>query len=340
MSTMQSNIPVKKGRVFLFRFLLPLFLVGVIFFLTWLCPAATSVVLWTLFLLPLLTRLLRLFNNRIILWLFITVFLFSGFFFYLYSEKIEGKMNAEHLLQTNLLEKQADSISPDFMVQRERIQAEIHDFSVSFVRFFLPGKRQIVIIFTLVLLLRFFGLKVFHRVLDKLSNSVFEFFAFAVAKVYHRLLDFFFYKSIEIAFVFILWMLALYLLQFDDAFEIALAAGLSTLTPILGIWLGGLFPMLFVQTSEKMIVQTIGVIITFAVVWLCRHIAMGRVVRNYFADIKPLTVPVLLGAGYLFGNITGLLVIVPLFVFSRFLLWTFLQGKPLYNKHQKEPIGA
>ncbi|NOY57858.1 MAG: hypothetical protein GXO75_02860 [Calditrichaeota bacterium] len=337
---MQSNYPVKRGQVFLVRFLLPLFLVGVIFSLTWLCPSAMSVVLWTLFLLSLLTRLLRLFNNRIVSWLFITVFLFSGFFFYLHSEKIENKTNAEYLLQKNLLEKQADSIFPYFHVQKVKIKAEIHDFSVSFVRFFLPGKRQIAIIFTLVLLLRFFSLKVFHGVLDKLSNSIFEFFAFAVAKVYHRLLDFFFYKSIEIAFVFLLWMLALRLLQFNDVFEIALAAGLSTLTPILGIWLVGLFPLLYVQTSDKMVVQIIGVIVTFAVMWLFRHIAISRVARKYFTDIKPLTVLVLLGAGYLFGNITGLLVIVPLFVFIRFLVWTFLQGKPLYNKHQKEPTGA
>ena len=336
MSTMQSNDPVKKTRVFFVRFLLPLFLVGVIFFLTWLCPSAMSVVLWTLFLLSLLTRLLSLFNNRIISWFFIAVFLFSGFFFYLHSEKIENITNAKYLLQKNLLIKQADGISFYFHAQRARIQAEVNNFSISFVRFSLPGKRQIAIIFTLVLLLRFLGLKVFHRVLDKLSNSIFEFFAFAVAKTYYWLLDFFFYKSIEIAFVFCLWMLALRLLQFDYVFEIALAAGLSTLTPILGIWMGGFFPLLYVHASDKMIVQIVGVIITFAVMWLFRHIAISRVARKSFADVKPLTVLVFLGTGYLCWNITGLLYIVPLFVFARRLVCTCLQGKPLYYKYQKE----
>ncbi|NIA30044.1 MAG: AI-2E family transporter, partial [Actinobacteria bacterium] len=216
-----------------------------------------------------------------------------------------------------------------------KIREKVYNFSNSFLLFILPGKRQVAIIFTFVLLLQFYGLKVFHRVLDKRSNSGFEFIAFFVTRVYSRLLAFFFIKSIDVVFVFILWLLALHLLQFDGAFQIALVAGLGILTPIFGMWLGGLFPLFYLQTSDNMIVQIVGVIITLAVIWLFRHIVIPR---EQFWDINRRTILVLLAIGYLFGNVVGLFIIVPLFVFVRFLVGTFLQGKPLYHKIQKETL--
>jgi len=331
MNIVQRNFPVKKRQMFVVHFLIPFFLAGFIFFLMWLAPSAVQVLLWTLVLFSFLNRLLRHFNNRIVSWLFVAVLLSVGILYFFQSEKIE-KGNDQYSLQNKSPAENADDILLYFSRQRTKIHVQVHIFSNSFVKFILPGKIQVSVIFLFVLFLQLFGSNIFHIILDKQSNSAFEFFAFFVTKVYHWLVDFFFYRSVEIAFVFFLWMLALGLLQFDYAFEIALAIALSNLTPIVGIWLGGLFPLLYVQTSDKMTVQIVGVIITFAVIWLFRYILTARILRDQFGDIKPGTILVLLGGGYFIAKIIGLFLIVPIFMFARFLVCTIIQGKPLYYK--------
>ncbi len=334
MSVLLRNCPVKRGQIVFARYFVPLCLAGILFLLMWLFPSVVRIVLWTLVLFSFLNRLLRQFNNKILEWIFIVLFLAVGSIFYLHVEKIESKTNDQISLQNKLLLKDDQGISSYHKWQRAGVRSEIHDFSASLVHFILPGKFQLAMITIFVLLLQLLGLKIFHIFLDKRSNSTFEFAAFIAAKVYCWLVDFSFYRLLEIAFVFSLWILALWLLQFDNAFEIALAIGLSTLTPIIGIWLGGLFPLFYLQASDKMTVQIIGVIITFAVMWLFRHIAIARIDGEQFGGIQAGIIPIILGAGYLFGSITGLLVVMPLFVFVRFLVSTFFQGKPLYKIQQ------
>ncbi len=117
------------------------------------------------------------------------------------------------------------------------------------------------------------------------------------------------------------WGIALYLMAFPSSLDLALLFGLGGLTPTIGmLWAAGL-TLFFLPWGKGAWAPTMGLTISFAVLWLSKHFFLNR----HLHTSRPQTHTPLILAGFLIGLVfagyAGSFYAVPVFFIS--MLFSF-----------------
>ena len=159
--------------------------------------------------------------------------------------------------------------------------------------------------------------KIKHFLLDRIHRRYFEFFAYLSNEISTTMVRYIRKTIMQGLFFSVLWGLALRLLHFPFAIELALLFFICFFIPTAGMWTGMLLTALFLLEPSPLFPQILGGVITIAVVWLFK-------ITLFHRDFKyPLNaqfvLPFLIFA-FCIKGIVGLLILTPIFVLT--LIWT------------------
>ena len=113
------------------------------------------------------------------------------------------------------------------------------------------------------------------------------------------------------------WWLSLSLLGFPHSYDLALLFGLGSLTPLIGLpWAAGL-TSIFLPWKQSGLLALIGLIISFAVLWLMKYLFLNPLLRSVRPDVRKPVLFACFFTGLAFAGYTGAFFSLPLFFLCR-----------------------
>ncbi|HPN34050.1 MAG TPA: AI-2E family transporter [bacterium] len=113
------------------------------------------------------------------------------------------------------------------------------------------------------------------------------------------------------------WWLSLSLLGFPHRYDLALLFGLGSLTPLIGLpWAAGL-TSIFLPWKQSGLLAFIGLIISFAVLWLMKYLFLNPLLRSVRPDVRKPVLFACFFTGLVFAGYTGAFFALPLFFLCR-----------------------
>jgi|GEM_PF-1641202 len=113
------------------------------------------------------------------------------------------------------------------------------------------------------------------------------------------------------------WWLSLSLLGFPHRYDLALLFGLGSLTPLIGLpWAAGL-TSIFLPWKQSGLLALIGLIISFAVLWLMKYLFLNPLLRSVRPEVRKPVLFACFFTGLAFAGYTGAFFSLPLFFLCR-----------------------
>lgn len=113
------------------------------------------------------------------------------------------------------------------------------------------------------------------------------------------------------------WWLSLSLLGFPHRYDLALLLGLGSLTPLIGLpWAAGL-TSIFLPWKQSGLPALIGLIISFAVLWLMKYLFLNPLLRSVRPNVRKPVLFACFFTGLAFAGYTGAFFALPLFFLCR-----------------------
>ncbi|MBN2001278.1 hypothetical protein JW935_27285 [candidate division KSB1 bacterium] len=142
-------------------------------------------------------------------------------------------------------------------------------------------------------------------IIKQLPNNAFEFASWVLFTLPQDLLNRI--RPILFASLFLtpFWYLALKLLSISHALELTIFFALFVLIPHVGLWLGFLAAVLFIQQNMAYF-QIVGLTVSIASIWLLKHVFFQKILQKAAEPVKLSLVIGCCIAGYLVARITGM----------------------------------
>jgi predicted PurR-regulated permease PerM len=169
----------------------------------------------------------------------------------------------------------------------------------------------------------FFKNRIKHWVIKMLPNSFFEFIPFVLSSGVKRISAYMTLSLLQVALVSSLWLTGFLFFGNPNALFVFLLITLSAFTPFWGIWMGGLFYLVFSQNLFHDILLG-GIVL--ALIWLCYFILLEGKKKQISDPLHPLMIAGAICAGYLLLGVTGLLIVIPLISMTVLLTQAVFDG--------------
>ena len=126
--------------------------------------------------------------------------------------------------------------------------------------------------------------------------------------------------------------IALYLLHINHPVVVLCLIFLAALSPVWGLWLAFIVPLFFILPSDNYYFQIVGLIISYASIWLVQHVLFYMVLEEKIPGVCPVYLLLLIPVFVLLFGASGYFIALPLLVFFLLTLKTLAESFPLIHK--------
>lgn len=222
---------------------------------------------------------------------------------------------------------------PDNFLQQKlsRFRHSFLLFALKIISFFRLDISQMIITICATVLLLAIERPARRIMILAMHNRYFEFSLMFIDETHKRLLRYLRNETIHSAFVFIIFGTAYHFLGISYPWAIALITSIGAWTPCWGPWTGLLLPIIYMNHPPF---QSLGLLITFAVVWLLKITLFNDALKSSRPYIHTGLLWTITAFSFILWSYQGLFFSIPLLNLSSCLSVPFIENLTLIRRNR------